>query len=247
MRCGQRSVRSPPACRSRSVLNIVVALAGYRGRTVSQSGAICGAIIGAIIFASTGWRGWTLLLATFLAAATTSRLGIRRKTLLGIAEERGGRRGAGNAIANTGVAAAAAIIALLSPSTPTALIAFVAALTAGGSDTVASEIGKAWGRQAYLVPTFRHVPPGTSGAVSLEGTAAGLIGAFVLGSIAVLLQLIQPNALVPIVLAATIGAFAESALGATLEAPGILNNDLLNFLNTAIAALLAIWLTGLLT
>ena len=228
-------------------LNIVVALAGYRGRTVSQSGAICGAIIGAIIFASTGWRGWTLLLATFLAAATTSRLGIRRKTLLGIAEERGGRRGAGNAIANTGVAAAAAIIALLSPSTPTALIAFVAALTAGGSDTVASEIGKAWGRQAYLVPTFRHVPPGTSGAVSLEGTAAGLIGAFVLGSIAVLLQLIQPNALVPIVLAATIGAFAESALGATLEAPGILNNDLLNFLNTAIAALLAIWLTGLLT
>ena len=47
--------------------------------------------------------------------------------------------------------------------------------------------------------------------------------------------------------AATIGAFAESALGATLEAPGILNNDLLNFLNTAIAALLAIWLTGLLT
>ena len=32
-------------------------------------------------------------------------MGLQRKTLLGIAEERGGRRGAGNAIANTGVAA----------------------------------------------------------------------------------------------------------------------------------------------
>ena len=225
-------------------LNAMVALAGYRARTVSQSGAICGAIIGSVIFAATGWRGWTLLLATFLSAAITSRLGLRRKTLLGIAEERGGRRSAANAIANTGVAAAAALVALLSPSMSTALIAFAAALTAGGSDTVASEIGKAWGRHAYLVPTFRHVPPGTSGAVSLEGTAAGLIGAFVLGSFAVALQLIQATALVPVVLAATIGAFVESTLGATLEAPGIVNNDVLNFLNTAVAALLAVWFAG---
>jgi uncharacterized protein (TIGR00297 family) len=228
-------------------LNTVVALAGYRANTVSQSGAICGAVIGTIIFTATGWRGWTLLLGTFLSAAITSRLGLRRKTLLGIAEERGGRRRAANAIANTSVAAAAAVVALLSPSASMALIAFAAALTAGGSDTVASEIGKAWGRHTYLVPTFRHVPPGTSGAVSLEGTAAGLIGAFVLGSLAVALQLIHAPALVPVVLAATVGAFVESTLGATLEAPGIVNNDVLNFLNTAVAALLAVWLAGWLT
>ena len=55
-----------------------------------------------------------LLLATFALAVVTSRLGLRRKTLLGIAEERGGRRGAGNAIANTGVAAAAAVLGALS-------------------------------------------------------------------------------------------------------------------------------------
>jgi uncharacterized membrane protein len=36
--------------------------------------------------------------------------------------------------------------------------------------------------------------------------------------------------------AATIGALVESSLGATLEGPGILNNDMLNFLNTAVAA-----------
>ena len=53
-----------------------------------------------------------LLLVTFLAASATSRLGLRRKTLLGIAEERGGRRGAGNAIANTGIAAVAALLAV---------------------------------------------------------------------------------------------------------------------------------------
>jgi uncharacterized membrane protein len=41
---------------------------------------------------------------------------------------------------------------------------------------------------------------------------------------------------------ATIGSFVESAMGATLEGPGIVNNDVLNFLNTAIAASAAVFL-----
>src|SRR6185295_5061356 len=109
-----------------------------------------------------------LLFATFIAASVTSRLGLARKVLLGIAEERGGRRGAGNAIANCGVAAVAAIAAVTTPDRGSSLLALVAALTAGGSDTVASEIGKAWGRSTFLVTTFRGVPPGTPGAMSLE-------------------------------------------------------------------------------
>jgi uncharacterized membrane protein len=39
---------------------------------------------------------------------------------------------------------------------------------------------------------------------------------------------------------ATVGSFVESLLGATLEGPGIVNNDLLNFLNTAVAAVVAL-------
>jgi uncharacterized protein (TIGR00297 family) len=225
-------------------MNAAVAWIGYRVRTVSISGAVSGAVIGTVIFASTGWRGWLLLFVTFLAASVSSRLGLQRKTLLGIAEARGGRRSAGNAFANTGIAAVAAILSVLTPSRDSALVAFAAALTAGGSDTIASEIGKAWGRHAYLVPTFRSVAPGTSGAVSPEGTGAGIVAALALGSAAVVLSLVPASALLPLVLAATIGSFAESALGATLEAPGILNNDLLNFLNTAVAALIAILLAG---
>ena len=62
------------------------------------------------------------------------------------------------------------------------MVGFVAALTAGGSDTVASEIGKAFGRHTWMVHTSRAVPPGTPGAISLEGTAAGLVGALALGA-----------------------------------------------------------------
>jgi uncharacterized protein (TIGR00297 family) len=231
-----------PALPAAVGLNAVAAALGYRARTVSAPGALAGALIGIVIYACTGWRGWLLLFATFAAATISSRLGLRRKALLGIAEERGGRRGAGNAIANTGVAAAAALLALLSYAHEAALLAFVAALAAGGSDTVASEVGKAWGRRTMLITEFRAVPPGTSGAISLEGTVAGVAGAAALGALGVALQLAPGSTLPAIVAGAVAGSIAESVMGATLEAPGFVNNDVLNLLNTAIAVWCALLL-----
>jgi len=76
--------------------------------------------------------------------------------------------------------------------------------------------------------------------MSREGTIAGLAGAFLIGAIAVAVGLIAPKALIAVVIGATVGSVAESALAATFEAKGILNNDTLNFLNTAIAAAAAV-------
>jgi uncharacterized protein (TIGR00297 family) len=226
-------------------LNVAAALAGWLARSVSVSGAVAGAVIGTVVFVGAGWRGWVLLLAAFLAASITSRVGIRRKAALGIAEERGGRRGVGNAIANTGVAAcAAALVVVGEVNSRACFIAMSAALVAGASDTVASEIGKAWGRRTFLVTTFRRVPPGTSGAVSVEGTAAGVVAALALASLAAWLGLLYHTnsaaEIVAVAVAATIASFIESALGATLEPKGILNNDLLNFVTTWSAAIIAL-------
>lgn len=224
-------------------INGVMSYLGYRAKTVSRSGAAGGALVGVIIYAAAGGAAWILLFITFLAASITSRLGLTRKARLGIAEERGGRRGAGNAIGNCGVAAIAAVAAVSTPYAATALLALAASLVAGASDTVASEIGKASGRSTWLVTSLRRVPPGTPGAMSIEGTAAGLAAAFALAGGAVALGLIPAPAVLAVVAGATIGALVESVLGATLEGPGILNNDMLNFINTAIAAVVAIALT----
>ena len=224
--------------------NLVVAAAGYAARSVNLSGAACGAVIGIAIFSALGWQGWTLLLVTFIAATISTRTGRTRKQLLGIAEERGGRRGAGNAIANTGVAAIAAMLAGFDVHPVAARLAFVAALVAGGSDTIASEIGKAFGRGTWSVTSFRRVAPGTSGAMSLEGTAAGLIGAVALAGLASILGIVSSRALAAIVVAATAGSLLESWLGATFEARGILNNDMLNFINTAVSAGIAVCLSA---
>jgi uncharacterized protein (TIGR00297 family) len=224
--------------------NICVAWIGYAAGVVSRSGAIAGAAIGTIVVLCTGWGGWGLLLAAFACAAITSRMGLQRKRLLGIEEERGGRRGAANAIANTAVAAVAAVMSAVTYGRLPALIAFTAALTAGASDTVASEIGKAWGRTTWAILPPRAVPPGTPGAVSLEGTLAGLIAAGALATVAIAAGLIPGQMLVPVVAGATAGSLAESLLAAAFEGAGILNNDALNLINTAVAAFVAVSLAG---
>ena len=230
-----------------AALNIPVAALGWRAGTVTVPGAIVGALIGIVVFAFSGPAGWVMLFVSFLAASVSSRLGLKKKSVLGIAEGRGGRRGPGNAVANTGLAAFAALVAALSPHREIALLAMVTALAAGASDTVASEIGKAWGTRTYLFPTFKSVRPGTSGAVSLEGTGAGLVAALALATVALALGLIHGNAIWFVAAGATAGSFVESLLGATLEASGTVDNDMLNFINTALSAAFAValaWMVG---
>jgi uncharacterized protein (TIGR00297 family) len=222
------------------VVNAVAAASGWLLRTVRLSGMLVGWAIGVVVYASLGLQGWTLLFLTFLTATVASRLGLKKKALLGIAEERGGRRGGGNAFANTGLAAVAAALAVATPFREAALVAFVAALATGGADTVASEIGKAWGGRTYLATTLTAVRPGTHGAVSLEGSAAGMLGALALAACGALLGLVPAWTVWAVVAGAVAGSVVESALAATLEPARIVNNDVLNFVNTATGAVVAI-------
>lgn len=226
------------------LLNVSVAMAGWKARTVSASGAIVGVVIGLTIYSCSGAGGWLLLFAGFLAASGSSRIGLKRKQVLGIAEEREGRRGPGNALANCGLATLAALLAVTTRHPQGALFVMVVALVAGGSDTVASEVGKAWGGRTYLITRWARVPPGRPGAVSLEGTAAGIVAALALAALGLVFGLMPASHLASAVIGATIGSVVESALAATFEGPGILNNDLLNFLNTLVAASVALAISG---
>ena len=114
-RCARRA-RRRARCRGPSCVNALTAWLGYRARTVSTGGAIGGALIGAIIYAGGGAGAWVLLLLDLPRGVGRRRgSGCATEELLGIAEERGGRRGAGNAFANCGVAAVAAVAAVTTP------------------------------------------------------------------------------------------------------------------------------------
>jgi len=83
--------------------------------------------------------------------------------------------------------------------------------------------------------------------VSLEGTCAGLVAALALSALALALGLVKGNGLWFATIGATAGSFVESSLGATLESSGTLDNDMLNFINTALSAACAVALAWMVT
>jgi uncharacterized protein (TIGR00297 family) len=220
-------------------------------RAATPAAALTGGLFAVILYLWTpGWRTilWPLL-ALFLLTFAATRFGRSRKELLGIAEEKRGRT-ASQVVANLGAAVIAAIPLRawrvwfgIYPGR-VALIAAIAALGEATADTLSSEFGEVLGGEPYLLTTFRRVPPGTDGAISLYGTLAGAAGAAVLIAVAAMILRLTAAESVVAFAAAIAGLFVDSLLGATLERRGWLNNDAVNALSTAAAALLAVWMLG---
>jgi uncharacterized protein (TIGR00297 family) len=116
------------------------------------------------------------------------------------------------------------------------VLAYAAAVATAAADTGSSEIGKAYGRRTFLITTFRPVPPGTEGAISLEGTLGGLAAGAIVAFVGAATGLYSPTWALAVAAAGLLGSLAESVIGTVAESRGWLDNDLLNALNTAIGA-----------
>jgi uncharacterized protein (TIGR00297 family) len=200
---------------------------------------VAGFVLGTLLWAFGGWRAYLLLIAFFVLGSGATRLGYRRKAEASLAQEEGGRRAARHALANTGVAVAAGVFALTTPYGLLFAVALAGALATAAADTVSSEVGQLWGRRTFLITTLRPVPRGTQGAVSLEGTVAGVAASAILGGLGAWLGLFPPAGIARVVVAAFAGTTLESVLGATVERRGLLDNEAMNFLNTLVGAVLA--------
>ncbi len=226
--------------------NTLIALAAWRARAVQPSGMVAGWIIGTIVFAFGGWQSFVILLLFFALGTAATRVGYESKKARRLAQEDEGRRGARHAVANCGLPAFLAFLAAATPAPQLVRVALVAALATAVFDTVSSEIGQVYGRRPFLVTTLRPVPAGTEGAVSVEGTLAGLAASAVLALAALALGLMgglgwAGSAVV--VAAAFTGGMVESYLGASplfSQAAAAVDNEALNFANTLVGALTAL-------
>jgi uncharacterized protein (TIGR00297 family) len=224
------------------IVNMAIAGLAYLAHSIDLAGAVSAVVIGTLITAGLGLRGLAVMIAFFVVGTAVTKLGYRLKAQRGIAQEKGGARGWRNAWANGGVPAALALLAGFAPPDDRALLAlaYAAAVATAAADTCSSEVGKAYGRRTFLITTLEPVPPGTEGAVSLEGTAAGLAGAMVVAAVGAAAGLYGPGAAVLVATAGLLGSLAESVLGTVAERRGWMGNDLLNAVNTAIGAALVV-------
>lgn len=137
----------------------------------------------------------------------------------------------------------AALTYVLPTAAPLLRVGYVASLATKLSDTFASEIGKAYGKTTYLITSFRRVPRGTEGAVSLEGTVAGVVGSALMVLAGLLLHQITMVDIVPCLVAAFVATTAESYIGAIFQdSIPWLSNELVNLINTVIGALVGMGL-----
>lgn len=229
-------------------LNALLIALAQRAPLLTPAGWVHAGILGTLLWGSLGWRGWLAVVAYLVLGSLVTRLGLRHKQARGLAEARGGRRGPENVWGSALVGALLALLVCRAPTlwVPPLLLAFAASFSAKLADTFGSEIGKRWGRHTVLITTLRPVPPGTEGAVSLEGTAASLAGALLMGLVMLALGLLSgPAAWGLVAGVGLVATLLESLVGATLQRRYTwLSNELVNGLQTLIAALLALALAA---
>jgi uncharacterized protein (TIGR00297 family) len=192
------------------------------------------------------------VLAVSLLAFAATRVGRARKEQLGTAEKRKGRS-ASQVAANLGLAAlacgeAAKIWAFGTRSLALGLeplfAAALAALAEAAADTVSSEIGQVLGGQPRLLTTLGRVDAGRDGGISAAGTLAGVAAGVAVAALGAYALRGNARFFWVSTAGAVFGLFFDSLLGATLEQRGWLNNDGVNFLSTASAAVVALGLSS---
>jgi uncharacterized protein (TIGR00297 family) len=239
-------------------LSFLLGLVAMKLRSATPGAAASGAAITACLMFSTvtfPYMPWhTALIPVLLVlvlASLATLAGRKRKEALGTAEDRRGRA-ASQVAANLGIAAIVSETLVqnwltkqawlpISRQSPEMVFAVgLAALSEAAADTVSSELGQVLSGQPRMITTLRRVHPGTDGAISVGGTVAGILAAgIVAGAGTKALGGGWPMLTVSWS-GGVFGLFFDSVLGATFEQRGWLNNDGVNFLSTASAAVFAI-------
>lgn len=248
----------------------LAAAAAWRARSLSASGAWSAFAMGAgfMAFGSPVWIG--TLLVFFISSSFWSKWKKRhrKKKAAEANYAKGGRRDAGQVWANGGLGLAICAANALWPAEGW-LYAFAGVMAAVNADTWATEIGALSKSAPRSLLSGKVVPAGTSGGVTWLGSAAAAGGALLIGLSIVLLPGETGYPAAAVIAAAAIGgvfgAFADSFLGATVQAMyrctacgaetertshcgiatrrtrgfGFMTNDAVNMLSSAAAGLVA--------
>jgi uncharacterized protein (TIGR00297 family) len=204
-----------------------IGLAAERRGSLTRSGAVGAVLTGTTIFGFGGLAWGLTLIYFFLSSTFLSHYKEREKSAVAADKfSKGSRRDLAQALANAGVASAAALAYGLrrhSPGPTSLLAAFVGAMATANGDTWATEVGTLSKVPPRLITSGQPVAPGTSGGVTLLGTGAALAGGTSVGLVAEALGAGRGTELrgwLPLLglIGGVAGTLADSALGATVQA-----------------------------
>ncbi len=210
-----------------TLLAVVVAMLSFRAKVLSQSGALAASILGIVVFGLGGINWAILLLAFFISSSALSKVAGRRKKSLVEKFSKGSTRDSSQVLANGGVAGVFVLLHLFFPNEAWPWLGFAGALAAVNADTWATELGVLSKGDAIHLLSRKKVERGTSGAISMLGTVAALLGGLLISFLAIIFWPDKIGRwagdiwwipLIAISLAGLFGSMVDSILGAGLQA-----------------------------
>lgn len=239
-----------PAYLSCLIVALILALGAFFSifsKKLTPIAGVCAFWIGAGICIGAGLGGLAVLAAFFMMATLATAHKKEQKAKLEAKPQHQQRRKAGQVFANGGIAALLGIISIPWPQHQ-AIIALmmVSAISAATADTIASELGMVYGRNAFNILSFKREAKGLDGVISIEGTLLGIAGSLIIACIYSAFTRFDPMSMIIIVVAGTLGNLIDSVLGALLERKHMMSNNMVNTLNTLAGAVAALCLWKLL-
>lgn len=212
-----------------------LAAIAYYSKSLMLSGAVAG--FGVAFCSSIGF-GWSGLVILFLFVSVGIGATKWRQNTLALPEDHR-PRDYKNVLSNGILACLVALTAFMNHSRePLLFIIFAAIFSAALSDTLSSEIGVLYGKRFYQFPNFKKTVSGTDGAISLEGTLAGVFGAMVVGTAYAYFTHEILHGLIVLV-AGVLANLFDSLLGTLFQNRRLMNNHTVNVANTFFAGLCA--------
>jgi len=210
---------------------------------MTKGGWISAGILGTFLWGFLSWQGWMSVVIYLLFGYLVTKIGYKFKKEQGIAEKRGGRRGPENV---WGSAASGLFLAMMAKFNAANLllfkVGFAASFAAKLADTFGSEIGKRFGKDTYLITSFKKVERGTEGGVSLEGTLASILGSIFMTFIMLCLSIISTKSqFIIVAVSGFLATLSESIIGAKFQNKYKLSNEMVNAIQTSIASVFAIF------
>ncbi|WP_422448542.1 DUF92 domain-containing protein [Thermoanaerobacterium sp. DL9XJH110] len=206
-------------------LSFLIANVAYLKNSLTLDGSIGATFLGTIMYATSGIFGSFLMMVFFISSSLLSHFKKNMKEKVARQFEKTGRRDIFQVLANGGVGLIYSVLFYVTKN-PSFLVLLGISFAAANADTWATELGILNKNRPISLRTLKRVEKGTSGAVSLFGTFAALMGAMLIGiSAAAGLKLINFGNLAfsyaqsfrMITLGGFLGSLLDSLLGATLQ------------------------------
>lgn len=229
------------------IVALILALGAFlsvAGKKLTPVAGVCAFFVGVGIYIGAGPGGLTVLAAFFILSTLATAHKKEQKATLEAKPQHPERRKAGQVFANGGIAALLGIISIPFPQHQVIIaLMMISAISAATADTISSELGMVYGRNAFNILSFKREAKGLDGVISIEGTLLGMTGSAIIACIYCAFSGFNLVGLIIIVIAGTLGNLIDSVLGALLERRHLMSNNMVNTLNTFAGAVagLCLW------